>query len=85
MSGEALSEVELRRLFEAARWAPSCANAQPWHFIVVTEPQSIRQGVARVTEHADLYRAGVGRIHNRAVFEIPDVLESILAKREGLH
>ncbi len=23
----------LARLFEAARWAPSCANAQPWSFV----------------------------------------------------
>lgn len=25
---------KLRRLFEAARWAPSCFNDQPWFFIV---------------------------------------------------
>jgi hypothetical protein len=31
-----------------------------------------------VTEHADLYRAGVKRIRNRAVFEIPEILEQIL-------
>ncbi len=29
-----LSEGELRRLFEAVRWAPSCFNEQPWRFIV---------------------------------------------------
>ncbi len=31
--------VEARKLadlFEAARWAPSCFNAQPWNFIVAT-------------------------------------------------
>ncbi|GHU02391.1 nitroreductase [Betaproteobacteria bacterium] len=28
-----LSEAELNRLFEAARWAPSAYNAQPWRFI----------------------------------------------------
>ena len=33
MNGEPLSEAELMRLFEAARWAPSCANSQPWHFV----------------------------------------------------
>lgn len=27
---------QLRRLFEAARWAPSCFNEQPWSFIVAT-------------------------------------------------
>ncbi len=33
MSGEALSQNELFSLFEAARWAPSSYNNQPWHFI----------------------------------------------------
>lgn len=30
---EAIPEAELLRCFEAARWAPSAFNAQPWHFI----------------------------------------------------
>ncbi|WP_026871909.1 nitroreductase family protein [Inquilinus limosus] len=30
---EAIPESELLRFFEAARWAPSAYNAQPWHFI----------------------------------------------------
>ncbi len=33
MSGEALSDEELMPLFEAARWAPSSYNGQPWRFI----------------------------------------------------
>jgi nitroreductase len=33
MSGESLTDDEITTLFEAARWAPSCANAQPWRFI----------------------------------------------------
>ena len=32
MSGEALDRAELNRLFEAARWAPSSMNGQPWRF-----------------------------------------------------
>jgi nitroreductase len=32
MSGEALTQAELDRLFEAARWAPSSNNNQPWRF-----------------------------------------------------
>ena len=31
--GSALTEAELMPLFEAARWAPSAFNAQPWRFI----------------------------------------------------
>ncbi len=33
MSGEKVSEQELMTLFEAARWAPSASNRQPWRFI----------------------------------------------------
>jgi len=32
MSGEPLSREEVLRLLEAARWAPSSANQQPWRF-----------------------------------------------------
>jgi len=32
-TGEAISEAELFRLFEAARWAPSTYNSQPWRFL----------------------------------------------------
>ena len=33
MSGEALGDDEIETLFEAARWAPSCFNEQPWRFL----------------------------------------------------
>lgn len=33
MTGEPLSDEELFPLFEAARWAPSSSNAQPWRFL----------------------------------------------------
>ncbi len=33
MSGETLTDEELLPLFEAARWAPSSYNGQPWRFI----------------------------------------------------
>lgn len=33
MSGEAVSEADLDRLFEAARWAPSTYNEQEWRFL----------------------------------------------------
>ena len=34
-SGEPISQAELLSLFEAARWAPSANNSQPWRFIYV--------------------------------------------------
>jgi len=33
LSGEALDDDEIMSLFEAARWAPSSYNNQPWRFI----------------------------------------------------
>ncbi len=33
MSGEGIPEEELLTLFEAARWAPSSFNNQPWRFL----------------------------------------------------
>ena len=47
--------------------------------VVLDSFKSIRDGVAQVTEHADRYRASVRCIRNRAVFEIPEILERILA------
>ena len=32
-TGETISESELRTMFEAARWAPSSYNSQPWRFL----------------------------------------------------
>lgn len=32
-TGEALPESELMRMLEAARWAPSSYNSQPWRFL----------------------------------------------------
>jgi nitroreductase len=36
MTGQPLSNTELMSLFEAARWAPSSYNNQPWRFIYAT-------------------------------------------------
>jgi nitroreductase len=33
MSGEPIAEAELMVLFEAARWAPSSGNSQPWRIL----------------------------------------------------
>jgi nitroreductase len=33
MSGEPVTDLELMTLFEAAHWAPSSGNSQPWRFL----------------------------------------------------
>jgi len=38
-------EELIEQVLEAARWAPSSTNAQPWEFVVVREP-AIRKAVA---------------------------------------
>ena len=36
-----LSLEEIQTVFEAARWAPSCFNDQPWHFVVAHEEEAL--------------------------------------------
>ncbi len=35
---EPLPDYQVKILFEAVRWAPSCFNEQPWLFVYATEP-----------------------------------------------
>ncbi|MBI5526893.1 MAG: nitroreductase family protein [Deltaproteobacteria bacterium] len=42
-SGKTLSKAQVRTLLEAAMCAPSANNKQPWRFIVVTDPELIRE------------------------------------------
>jgi len=37
-----VAAAALRSILEAARWAPSCFNAQPWAFVVATKDQPER-------------------------------------------
>ena len=38
-----LPEHQIKTLFEAARWAPSCFNEQPWLFVYATEAEQRRK------------------------------------------
>ncbi len=38
-SPEPIDDETLMRVFEAAKWAPSCFNEQPWRFIVARSPE----------------------------------------------
>ena len=40
MSGEAVETGQLMRLFQAARWAPSPANGQPWFYLFTTRDRA---------------------------------------------
>ena len=34
-------ETIVRKILQAARWAPSSSNSQPWHFIVIEDRQML--------------------------------------------
>jgi UDP-N-acetylglucosamine:LPS N-acetylglucosamine transferase len=46
--------------------------------IVLDSFKAIRDGVTALTDRMDEYRSSVARIQNRAIFEIPAILDSIL-------
>jgi nitroreductase len=51
-SDKPVSHEVLRSLFEAARWAPSSNNEQPWAFIVATkeEPENFQKALSTLVE-----------------------------------
>jgi len=42
-TGEEVSNEAVEKLLEAARWAPSAGNIQPWIFVVVRKPEIKRK------------------------------------------
>ena len=40
---EEVSEEEIKRILDAARWAPSAGNIQPWIFVIVRDPKRKRR------------------------------------------
>ena len=39
---EPIPDDAIEKILEAARWAMSGANSQPWEFVVVRKPETIR-------------------------------------------
>ncbi len=42
-TSEEVSEEDVEKLLEAARWAPSAGNIQPWEFVIVTHAETKRR------------------------------------------
>jgi nitroreductase len=53
-SDRAITREDIGRLIEAARWAPSNHNRQPWRFLVIEDKQKLNQ-------LADAVRQGLSR------------------------
>lgn len=74
-SERAVPEDAIHRCMEAARCAPSACNAQPWHFVVVTEGKR-RAALAQLT-------VPPGGVMNTFVEQAP-VLVTIVAERPNI-
>jgi len=44
-TNQSVSDEEVTKLIDAARWAPSAGNIQPWEFIVVRDPK-VKRGLS---------------------------------------
>ncbi len=42
-TGEPVTETEIRQIIRAGSHAPSAHNRQPWHFVVLQDPDMLRQ------------------------------------------
>lgn len=62
---EPVPDELVERVMEAARWAPSAVNSQPWHFVVVRE----REGREFLSRHSRLLF-----VRNRHVADAPVVI-----------
>ena len=40
IGGARIERETIARLFEAARWAPSCFNEQPWRYVIATQDEA---------------------------------------------
>jgi len=57
-TNEPVSRELLEELLEAACWAPSADNRQPWHFVVLTKPEDIarlKETMGPVSEKTNLH------------------------------
>lgn len=68
-----VEKEKLERILEAARMAPSACNAQPWHFIVVDDPE-LKNLVADATSSKLI---GINHFTKQAPVHIVVVEESV--------
>ena len=48
---EQIPQGEIMLILDAARWAPSGKNGQPWRFIVIQEDQQLKTRIANLTAY----------------------------------
>ncbi len=55
-NGKAVSKEDITTIITAARLAPSACNGQPWHFIAITDEETI----AKLAGHMQAFNAKAG-------------------------
>ena len=51
---ELVSELDLKLILDAANWAPSARNQQPWRFIVIKNKKTVSTMAAEVNKKLDI-------------------------------
>lgn len=54
-SNQDVSEEQLEKLLTAAMYAPSARNQQPWHFVVVDQPE-ILEAITRIHPYSQMLK-----------------------------
>jgi nitroreductase len=71
-TGDAVDEGVLRQIIDAATWAPSAINQQPWLFTVVREQATLNHISSEAKEHLLSTPAGGMPGHLRDMLSNPD-------------
>ncbi|AXK88060.1 5,6-dimethylbenzimidazole synthase [Nocardia farcinica] len=81
-TGELVDDAVLWRILEAAHRAPSVGNSQPWDFVVVREPATLRRFADHVAEKRAEFRAALPP--ERAATFDPIKIEGIVESGTGV-
>jgi nitroreductase len=90
-TGEPVSEEDIQSLLEAGMAAPSASNQRPWHFVVVTDKETLRElarahPFGKMMAHAEVAIAVCGdpAISDLWVQDCSAATENILVAAAGL-
>lgn len=76
---------DLQKILEGGRWAPSYANAQPWKFVVVRDPET-RKSLGKLVERVLVFRPGRVAFASAGLGEAPVVIAVVVdPARDPLH
>ncbi|MFQ6391877.1 5,6-dimethylbenzimidazole synthase [Nocardia sp. KC 131] len=81
-TGVVVDDAALWRILQAAHRAPSVGNSQPWDFVVVREPATLRKFADHVADKRTEFRAGLPP-ERAATFE-PIKIEGITESGTGI-